>query len=183
MTIAEQFIADCKGKSVSQISDIEQKYYEDGLYDGSEGLFDIMDVNVLADYLSNGTLRIEVWNKPIFDLLSQDELDSIYDAISEYLDQKTGLNMCETSGGLDGDGTVFSDYAYYDESLNGAMGDFDIPVPASEAQKIIDQLAPGTVVGDNTDWHLTLTWDAEDDLENSDWRFSDGSTCDWDDLR
>lgn len=185
MTIAEDFIADTRGKSVDEIDEIEHEYMEDGLFDGNSGLYDPLLIDTAPVTLQNGDLSFNFNGKTLDDVLNHDISFDIAHKVWEYLVDDSGLDTIPGSyRGGDGSGELGA-WTDWDESLDGTSGSFDISVPFSIAQKIIDNLAPGTVVREDEQvgWSITFVYTVVDELDTSNWTFADGSTCDWDDLR
>ena len=182
MTIAQQFIADTKGKSVKEISDIEQEYYKKGLFNGDDGLHDYLLVEIGPKSISNGTLTIDLWDKPVFDMISYDEWDYLQDKVTDYMKHNSPLTFTYDPEEFEANIYTFTAYADYADDMDGEYGDFDIPISAHIAQEIIDKVTPTTRTDDDEGWIMTFTWDATSTLDDSYWRFDDGSTCDWDDL-
>lgn len=184
MTIAQQFIADCKGKSVDEISDIEDKYVEDGLYDGDEGLYLYLDVHVYPVLLSNhdNHQRFNIEGEGVFMDIPEEGVDYFKDRVLFWLDNYSGLDVLKDMGVMDDDGNGFQMYAEWDENMDGEGGNFEVLAPAYVPKDIADELDLGSIDA-TLDWNLTFSWSVGDNLDLSEWTFTDGSSCDWNDLR
>lgn len=184
MTIADDFIAECKGKSVEEIDHIEQGYFEDGLFDGNSGLYTPLHVSIIPATLSNGDLSFNFNGITLSGILNKDIAFNLATQAWRYITNNSVLDIFPGSQGMDDYGEIEC-YANWGEGLDGISGSFDIPVSPSIAQNIIDQLAPGTVVGEDeaVDWHITFDYFVENRLDTSNWEFNDGSTCNWFDLQ
>ena len=182
MTIAQQFIADTKGKTVKEISEIEERYYENGWWVEKNGLSNVMHLLIYPSYLQNRSLAIDVNYRQMTDALKEEEQQSIAGYIKQYLVQSTGFNMCEPTEELWIVPTGFTDDAYYDPLLDGHRGNIEVPMTADMVQEILTNPQYSRVIGGEFDWHLIFTWETHSELNNSSWEFSDGSTCEWKDI-
>lgn len=182
MTIAQQFIADTKGKSVKEIGNIEERYYENGWWVEGEGLCNVMHLLIYPSYLQNGRLAIDVNYLQMTNALNEEEQEAVMGYIKNYLVQSTGFNMCEPTEGLWIASSGFTDNAYYDPLLDGHRGNIEVPMTADMVQAILTKPRYFSVMGGEFDWHLIFTWETHSELNSSSWELSDGSTCEWKDL-
>lgn len=191
MTTADDFIADCKGKSLGEIKDIQQGYFEDGLLDGDSGTWLYDPVHVICkpyalenvhDYFSE---CITIYGEPLFDWLGHDASFNIEKKVWEYLSEDSSLDIIPGSYGDDEEGNVTA-WAERREGLDGigegTCVDFDIEVSPEIAKKIMDEK---DIYIDNPveKWAIGFHRHLENELDTSVWNFTDGSTCDWDDLQ
>lgn len=181
MTIAQQFIAECKGKTVDEISDIEDKYEKDGLYDGDEGLYSYLCVRIAPYSISNHDNRFDIQGEDIFTEMDEDDRQYLEDGVEKWLDSYSGLDLA-TDFGVYEDEDGLQMYAFYDEAMDGEGGIFEIPIGSSIVQEIADDLDLGSIdIG--IQWYLTFSWSVGNLLDLSSWLFNDGSSCDWNDLK
>lgn len=180
MTIAEQFISECKGKSVKEIADIEQEYIEDGLIDGDKQMFDQLEMHADPQTLSNGSITIDIKDTGVLFVLDEDDRWYLKNEVEKYVVGATGIEQVEGTGWFgypEGDYFGFGMAAYYKDGADGEGGHFDVPVDITIIEKIVNNLAPGTEIDNYNGWYITFSWWVEDNLRFCDWRFSDGSTC------
>lgn len=180
MTIAQQFIAECKNKSVDEISDIEDKYVEDGLYDGDEGLYSYLCVRITPYSISNHDNSFDIQGEDIFTEMDEQDKQYLEDKVEKWLANYSGLDLA-TDFGVYEDEDGLQMYAFYDEAMDGEGGNFEIPIGTSIVEEIADDL--DLDLGSVDGWYLTFSWTVGNLLDLSEWLFNDGSSCDWNDLR